>query len=89
LDDLSSAHKHNRWYRPLNPSYTTEWLRLVPKHTNEPVDVVKMGWYFIAAARIQHIQPRIQASIFIQDLIFLVQDGLAPTDEGTSRYAQV
>ena len=41
-----------------------------------------MGRYFIAAvAPVQHIQPWIQASIFIQDHIFLVQDELAPTDE--------
>ena len=44
-----------------------------------------MGRYFIAAAPVQHIQPRIQASIFIQDLIFLVQDGLALWDGNAAK----
>ena len=45
---------------PSYPSYRTELLCLVRKRANEPVDVVKMSWYFIAAAPIQHQQPLIQ-----------------------------
>ena len=62
------------------PSYKTKWLHLVRKRANEPVDVIKMGWYFIAAALIQHLQPLVQDNFFIQDLIFLVQDRLALWD---------
>ena len=76
--NVSVLHPHG--YRPLCPLYKTKLLYLVSNHANEPVDVVRMGRYFIAAAPVQHIQPWIQASIFIQDLIFLVQDGLAPRD---------
>ena len=64
LVDLLSAHIHNRWWKTSYPSYRTEWSRLVQNGANEPVDVVKMSWYFIAAAPIQHLQPLIQDQTF-------------------------
>jgi len=54
LVDLLSAY----------PSYRTKWSRLVQNGANEPVDVFKMSWYFIAAAPIQYLQPLIQDQTF-------------------------